>query len=162
MSAAQGRRTLVLGGIRSGKSEYAEALLADSQPVRYVATARPVSADAEWSARIAAHRRRRPAGWRTTEVGDDPLALLDVLSDAEPPGGESSDAVADRIAAAVAAGPARLVLVSPEVGLSVVPATEAGRRFADALGTVNRAVAAVCDGVVLVIAGNAVLVKGAP
>jgi|SRR5690606_1880313 len=181
MSAAQGRRTLVLGGIRSGKSEYAEALLADSQPVRYVATARPVSADAEWSARIAAHRRRRPAGWRTTEVGDDPLALLDVLSDAEPhehllvddlgtwvaavaelPGGESSDAVADRIAAAVAASPARLVLVSPEVGLSVVPATEAGRRFADALGTVNRAVAAVCDGVVLVIAGNAVLVKGAP
>jgi adenosylcobinamide kinase/adenosylcobinamide-phosphate guanylyltransferase len=53
-----------------------------------------------------------------------------------------------------------LVLVSPEVGLSVVPATAAGRVFADWLGTVNREIAARCDGVVLVVAGNAVAVKG--
>jgi adenosylcobinamide kinase/adenosylcobinamide-phosphate guanylyltransferase len=55
---------------------------------------------------------------------------------------------------------ARLVLVSPEVGLSVVPATRSGRIFADALGLTNRSIAMVCDRVVLVIAGYAVPVKG--
>ena len=52
------------------------------------------------------------------------------------------------------------MLVSPEVGLSVVPATALGRAFADALGTLNRAMADVCDGVVLVVAGQPMWVKG--
>ena len=52
------------------------------------------------------------------------------------------------------------MLVSPEVGLSVVPATESGRRFADELGAVNQRLAALCDCVVLVVAGQPVTVKG--
>jgi adenosylcobinamide kinase/adenosylcobinamide-phosphate guanylyltransferase len=73
--------------------------------------------------------------------------------------GASVDSDVDELVDAVAAFTAPLVLVSPEVGLTVVPATEAGRRFADALGTVNQRLAAVCDRVVLVVAGQPVTVK---
>jgi adenosyl cobinamide kinase/adenosyl cobinamide phosphate guanylyltransferase len=87
------------------------------------------------------------------DLGTWVAALLDTTGDPFPPGEE--------LAAAVGASAARLVLVSPEVGLSVVPPTAAGMAFADALGATNRAVAAACAAVVLVIAGNAVPVKGA-
>lgn len=184
MSSTTWRRSLVLGGIRSGKSEYAEYLLAEEPKVRYVATARRSSADPGWAARIDAHRSRRPGGWTTVEVGADPFGLLDLLVAAEPNDALLVDDlgtwvagvtevlaleaaarhgfgnVVERVLSAVRACPARLVLVSPEVGLSVVPATESGRLFADALGSINRAVASACDRVVLVIAGNAVPVKG--
>ncbi|MDX6205912.1 MAG: adenosylcobinamide kinase / adenosylcobinamide-phosphate guanylyltransferase, partial [Frankiales bacterium] len=63
-------RTLVLGGARSGKSSYAEGLLADEPSVTYVATAATRSGDAEWAERIRLHRERRPAGWRTAEDAD--------------------------------------------------------------------------------------------
>jgi len=185
MSLTLWRRALVLGGIRSGKSEFAESLVAEAKQVRYVATARRNAVDPEWEARIEAHRARRPGTWSTTELGNDPLAMPDLLAGAGPSdtmlvddlgtwvagvteitSQEAADrarfnAVASRMAAAVRACPARLVLVSPEVGLSVVPATDLGRAFADALGTINRAIAAECDAVALVIAGNAVPVKGA-
>jgi nicotinate-nucleotide--dimethylbenzimidazole phosphoribosyltransferase len=176
------RRALVLGGIRSGKSEFAEGLVSGAGAVGYVATARTDPGDATWTARIEDHRARRPPPWTTAEVGDDPSALLDLLAGADPdrtllvddigawvaahlpdvtrvtaPLGD----VAGRLAAAVRACPARLILVSPEVGLSVVPTTAAGMMFADALGATNRAIAAECDAVVLVVAGNAVPVKGA-
>jgi adenosylcobinamide kinase/adenosylcobinamide-phosphate guanylyltransferase len=61
--------------------------------------------------------------------------------------------------AAVSAFGSTLVLVSPEVGLTVVPATASGRRFADELGTLNQRVAALCDQVVLVVAGQGVPIK---
>ena len=67
---------------------------------------------------------------------------------------------ADDLAEAVGVFAAPLVLVSPEVGLSVVPATSAGRRFADELGRLNQRIAAVCDRVVLVVAGQPMQVKG--
>jgi nicotinate-nucleotide--dimethylbenzimidazole phosphoribosyltransferase len=185
MSVQRWQRALVLGGIRSGKSELAEAMVAGQGRVHYVATARRTSGDAEWAARIDAHRTRRPANWTTDEVGEDPFALFDLLSGAEqtdallvddlgtwvaavsevvspePPPGRGLTVLADRLGAAVRACPAKVVLVSPEVGLSLVPATESGRVFADALGLTNRAVAASCDRVVLVVAGCAVPVKGA-
>jgi len=178
------RRALILGGIRSGKSEFAESLLATVLPVRYVATARRDPADQDWEARIEAHRARRPGTWATSDVGDDPLALPELLKSAGPHdalivddlgtwvaavteiiSGRTAnpvrfDTILGRLAAGIRASPATLVLVSPEVGLSVVPATAAGRTFADALGTTNRTVAAECDVVTLVIAGNAVPVKG--
>jgi adenosyl cobinamide kinase/adenosyl cobinamide phosphate guanylyltransferase len=173
------RRVLVLGGIRSGKSEFAEDLVADAEQVRYVATARRDIGDAEWAARIDAHRARRLGHWRTTEIGDTPLALTDVVATAESReallvddlGGwvgavmETTDALCwpdlvSELGTAVSGCAARLVLVSPEVGLSLVPATAAGRAFADSVGMVNRSIAAVCDVVVLVVAGNAVAVKG--
>lgn len=174
------RRALVLGGIRSGKSEYAETL-AHGGSVRYVATARRIPGDDDWNARIDAHRARRPAGWTTTEVGEHPLRLLDLLADADPSdtlliedlgtwvasvmevtSRAALDHTIEQFAGEVRGCPSRLILVSPEVGLSVVPATAETRAFADALGTANRAISAACDLVVLVIAGNAVPVKGGP
>jgi len=171
----------VLGGIRSGKSEFAESLVSGAESVRYVATARRDGADDAWTARIDRHRARRPAGWTTVEVGAEPSQLLNQLVAAGPGdtllvddlGGWVAAQMADvtevtpddygagRLADAVRDCPARLVLVSPEVGLSVVPATAAGLTFADAVGATNQAIAAACDAVVLVVAGNAVPVKGA-
>ncbi len=180
MTSPTWRRALVLGGTRSGKSEFAEALLSGATAVRYVATARRDKADAAWDRRIDAHRARRPAGWTTVEVGDDPWRLTTILAEAGPQdallvdelgtwigavmGLEDEDPPIDRMTtemgAAVRACPATLVLVSPEVGLAPVALTAVGRRFVDALGATNIAVAAACDVVSLVIAGNAVPVKG--
>ncbi|MEV0326281.1 bifunctional adenosylcobinamide kinase/adenosylcobinamide-phosphate guanylyltransferase [Micromonospora echinospora] len=171
---------LVLGGIRSGKSEFAEALVADAVTVRYVATATGGDPDdAEWAARLAAHRNRRPETWTTEETGDDPRRLADVLASAQPhetllvddlggwvtvlldPAHQPADDTVTiaELAEAVRACPARLVLVSPEVGLSLVPTTPLGRAFADALGSANQAVADACDAVALVVAGQACWLK---
>jgi adenosyl cobinamide kinase/adenosyl cobinamide phosphate guanylyltransferase len=168
-------RTLVLGGTRSGKSRYAEDLLPAEAPVRYVATARLDPDDAEWTARIETHRARRPAGWLTVEGAEltielvrpsaAPLLIDDLatwltreLDDAGAwdGGGASFAAVAARVAElahAVGRCPARLVLVSAEVGLGVVPATRSGRLFRDELGELNARLAQVCDEVVLLVAG---------
>jgi adenosylcobinamide kinase/adenosylcobinamide-phosphate guanylyltransferase len=167
-------RTLVLGGARSGKSAHAEGLLREAQ-VDYLATARRQPGDSAWEARIAAHVARRPAGWRTVEPTDLPSALraagsVPVLVDdiAVWLAGELDDAGAwvggkaavqacrDRCAelvSAVAICPVRLVLVSAEVGLGVVPATRVGQLFRDELGALNAELAAVCHEVLLVVAG---------
>jgi nicotinate-nucleotide--dimethylbenzimidazole phosphoribosyltransferase len=183
MGSPAWRHALVLGGTRSGKSEFAERLVADEPTVRYVATGRS-SADAEWARRIDAHRARRPIVWTTEEVGDDPGRLPSLLAAAQPsdsilvdeigtwvgalltPGdGTAATAALDEaiaaLGAAVRACPARLVLVSPEVGLAPVALTPLGRAFVDAIGSANIALAAACDAVVLVIAGQPVQVKGA-
>lgn len=163
----------MLGGTRSGKSAHAEGLLDGSDDVRYVATARRLPGDQEWDARIAAHRSRRPPSWATVEHADvaavlaepGPPLLVDdlgtwltgVLDDAgawaAPAGSDEVGARVAELVAAVAACPARVVLVSAEVGLGVVPGTPAGRRFRDELGTLNAALAEVCDEVVLLVAG---------
>ncbi|GAB3150238.1 hypothetical protein GCM10027290_37550 [Micromonospora sonneratiae] len=171
---------LVLGGIRSGKSEYAEALVGDASSVRYVATAVDAGHDdPDWAARIESHRVRRPAGWATEETGTDPARLIEVIASAKPdetllvddlggwvtalldPARQSADEVAriDELATAIRGCAARLVLVSPEVGLSLVPVTPLGRAFADTLGSANRAVAGSCDAVVLVVAGQPAWLK---
>lgn len=165
--------TLVLGGTRSGKSRHAEDLLGDDEPVRYLATARRIPGDPEWDARLDAHRARRSPAWSTVEspdvaglvrAGGGPLLVDDlatwltgVLDDAgawEAP--TVPDEVGRRVAElvdAVAAAPGRVVLVSAEVGLGVVPGTRAGRLFRDELGALNAALAAVCDEVLLLVAG---------
>lgn len=167
-------RTLLLGGARSGKSRHAEGLLAD-EVVDYLATARHDLGDAEWEERIAGHVARRPATWRTVEPADLPAALraprscpvlvddLGVWLTAElDDAGAWTEAeravprVRGRVAElveAVATCPVSLVLVSPEVGHGVVPATRAGRLFRDELGALNTAVAAACDEVLLLVAG---------
>ncbi|GAA5120045.1 bifunctional adenosylcobinamide kinase/adenosylcobinamide-phosphate guanylyltransferase [Pseudonocardia adelaidensis] len=166
-------RTLVLGGTRSGKSAHAEGMLPADAPVRYLATARRRPDDVEWSARIDAHRARRPPSWATLEDADvaavvragggpllvDDLAtwLTGVLDDAgawdAPAVPPAVGTAVDELVAAVAAAPGRVVLVSAEVGLGVVPGTRAGRLFRDELGALNAALAAVCDEVTLLVAG---------
>ncbi|MDR7278299.1 nicotinate-nucleotide--dimethylbenzimidazole phosphoribosyltransferase [Catenuloplanes atrovinosus] len=176
---------LVLGGIRSGKSEFAESLVSGATNVRYLATSAPVSLsdspdDPEWAARITAHRERRPETWETDEVGTDPGRLITALTEAKPdetllvddlggwagvlldPAHQPADDVktVQELAAAVRGCAARLILVSPEVGLSLVPTTTLGRAFADAVGTINQAMAAAVDAVVLVVAGQPTWLKG--
>lgn len=171
-------RTLVLGGIRSGKSDWAEATVgreSESKAVRYIATGPISDGDSSWSDRIAAHRARRPPGWTTVETNDLSTHLRDAAHTAtlvDDLGGWLTAALDRRgwdegpiesevgqLLAAVGDFAAPLVLVSPEVGMSVVPATAAGRRFADELGALNRRLAAVCERVVLIVAGQPVWVK---
>lgn len=168
-------RTLVLGGARSGKSAFAEQLVS-SGAVRYVATAVVDPADADFAERIAAHRTRRPAEWDVVEADPvevlreaTPATLVDDLGtwlagriDAHaawdaPRGTIAPDMAA--LVAAVAGYQERLVIVSPEVGLGVVPATDVGRLFRDEIGTLNQQLAQVCDEVFLVVAGQAMRVK---
>jgi adenosylcobinamide kinase/adenosylcobinamide-phosphate guanylyltransferase len=180
MEADSSVRTLVLGGIRSGKSQWAETAIAESagagQPVRYLATGVTPDGDAAWSERIAAHRQRRPSHWSTVETIELPTQLrsdsvtptlvddiggwLTAMMDrrgAWTTGSVAAD-VADLIDA-VGAFASPLALVSPEVGLTVVPPTTSGRRFADELGALNQRLAELCDRVVLVVAGQPLTVK---
>lgn len=173
-------RTLVLGGIRSGKSQWAEQAIADGLPagqaVRFLAPGPAGHDDAAWAQRIAAHRSRRPAHWSTIETDDiatqlrqtpDTPTLIDdlgtwltaALDRHNAWDGGSVAAPVDEVLAAVGDFTATLVLVSPEVGLTIVPATASGRRFADELGSLNQRVAQLCDRVVLVVAGQPVPIK---
>ena len=166
-------RVLVLGGARSGKSAHAESLLADRPEVTYLATsAPPAGDDADWAARLAAHRARRPAGWTTVETtapsellrGGTILvdsittwvaALLDqtgVWAD-EPGSAERLAGRCDALVNAWTMTPAHVVAVSDEVGLGVVPETRAGRLFRDTLGEVNQRLAGTADEVWFVVAG---------
>ncbi|WP_327240380.1 MULTISPECIES: bifunctional adenosylcobinamide kinase/adenosylcobinamide-phosphate guanylyltransferase [unclassified Streptomyces] len=178
------RRTLVTGGARSGKSVEAERRLETFPEVVYVATGGGRDGDAEWAARIGLHRERRPAAWRTEETcelvelleSDGPPLLIDCLSlwltdamdrvdawsdTAWANGGET--ALRKRIAELVGAvrGTRRTVVaVTNEVGSGVVPATASGRRFRDELGRLNAAFADECEHVLLVVAGQAVTLRG--
>lgn len=169
----------MLGGIRSGKSQWAEAELAEeagaSRPVRYLATGPEPVDDPEWAARVAAHRQRRQDRWsivETTDVAtqlrtqmiatlvDDIGSWLTAAMDRSNAwNGGSIAADVDDLLDAVGRFSAPLAVVSPEVGLTVVPATASGRRFADELGSLNQRLAAICDRVVLVIAGQPLAVK---
>ena len=154
--------TLVLGGARSGKSAVAERLAAEAGPdVIYVATG--VVTDDDMAARIAAHQQRRDPSWTTVEAADDLVALIAGLAD-RPALVDSLGAWVARVdgftvdvaglVAALRARPAPTVVVSEEVGLGVHPETDVGRRWRDALGDVNRAVADAADDVLLVVAGR--------
>jgi adenosylcobinamide kinase / adenosylcobinamide-phosphate guanylyltransferase len=172
-------RTLVLGGIKSGKSRWAEAAIAESlgpvEPVRYLATGSVVDTDPAWLRRIAQHRDRRPRHWSTVESHDIPTDLRQpppapTLVDDVPGwltaaldrrgwenGSVSTDV--DELLAAVASFDSPLVLVSHEVGLTIVAPTVSGRRFTDELGALNQRLAALCDRVVLMVAGQPLQIK---
>ena len=175
-------RTLVTGGVRSGKSVVAEklvtesaALLSATTPVTYVATG-PAADDPDWADRIAAHRSRRPDSWQTVETGDLAPAItaltgpalvdclgtwlttvLDELEVWEAPRESWEKALHARTEAVVAAWascPHHVVAVTNEVGWGVVPEHRSGRIFADELGRLNQAVARASDRVLLVVAGH--------
>ena len=174
-----GRRVLVLGGTRSGKSASAERMLAGHGRVDYVATGAPPGAgDAEWDARVREHQRRRPAGWRTVETlavdhalaepGSGEPVLVDCLTTwlarvMDECGAWDGAAGADRALAAQVDSlveawrltPRHVIAVSNEIGSGVVPQTASGRRFRDELGLLNARIAAASDEVWLCTAGIA-------
>ncbi|MFD5573194.1 MULTISPECIES: bifunctional adenosylcobinamide kinase/adenosylcobinamide-phosphate guanylyltransferase [Streptomyces] len=178
------RRTLVLGGARSGKSVEAERRLESFPDVLYVATGGVRGGDTEWAERVAAHRERRPGSWRTLETcdvvpllaEDGPPLLIDCLSlwltdamdsvgawdDAEW-GGGGERALRERVREltdAVRRTRRVVVAVSNEVGSGIVPATASGRRYRDELGRLNAAFAEQCEHVLLLVAGQALVLRG--
>ncbi|MFI2348925.1 bifunctional adenosylcobinamide kinase/adenosylcobinamide-phosphate guanylyltransferase [Streptomyces sp. NPDC019443] len=177
------RRTLVTGGARSGKSLEAERRLETFPEVLYVATSGHREGDAEWAARVSLHRERRPGSWRTSETCDlvpvlaeeGPPVLIDCLSlwltdamdrvgawDDATWAADGEQALHERVAELVAAvrqTTRTVVAVTNEVGSGVVPATASGRRFRDELGRLNAAFAAECEHVLLVVAGQAVVLR---
>jgi adenosylcobinamide kinase/adenosylcobinamide-phosphate guanylyltransferase len=169
--------TLVLGGVRSGKSRYAQSEAARFSRVTFVATAQRF--DAEMRRKIAAHRRERPKGWKTVEAsagaldavirceGQKAEALLvdclttycgGLLSQSRSESGRRGHVEA--LVEAIRASPASLLIVSNEVGSGVVPAFKSGRLFRDLLGEMNQQVARVADRVVLLVAGIPIAIKG--
>lgn len=169
---------LVLGGVRSGKSRYAQRLAATSSRVTFIATAQSRD-DEEMRQKIARHRAERPAHWTTVEepleldravqlAGQDcdailidcltlfSAALLEACENDEP----GIAARIDRLCAALRTAPCRVILVSNEVGSGVVPAYESGRRFRDLVGEINQRVASVADTVLLMVAGLPLALKG--
>ena len=169
---------LILGGARSGKSRLAERLAGESGlPVTYIATSQPL--DGEMSARIAQHRARRPAGWGLIE---EPLALAAALRAQAAPDrcllvdcltlwlthllmlDDTARLAAERDALldCVAALPGRVLLVSNETGLGVVPLGELSRRYVDEAGWLHQALAERCGRVVFTVAGLPMTLKGEP
>ncbi len=167
------RVTLVLGGARSGKSAHAESL-AEGVPgdLVYIATATP--GDAEIAARIAEHKARRGARWRTVE---EPLDLAGALARNALPGsvalvdcltlwlanvmaaGRDPAAETGQLARALAGAAGPVVLVANEVGLGIVPDNVLARAFRDHAGRLNQAVAGVADRVIFVAAGLPMTLK---
>ena len=160
--------TFVLGGARSGKSAYAEALVtAHPPPWTYVATAQAF--DAEMRTRIDTHRAARVPGWTTVEA---PVELAEALRASGPVLVDcltlwlSNLMLSERDIDAATAKLLRLldrpnptVLVSNEVGLGIVPDNALARAFRDAAGRLHQAVAARADRVVLMAAGLPMVLK---
>lgn len=172
---------LILGGARSGKSNYAELLVAENSSAytrHYVATA--TAFDDEMAARIAHHKTNRGSGWVEHECPNDleqqierftsqDIVLIDCLTlwinnviynqgqPIEPL--QISDRVG-RLVKMLAASEANLVVVSNEVGLGVIPMGEVTRLFVDHAGWMNQAIAKVADKVTFVAAGLPMVLKG--
>ncbi len=165
--------TLILGGARSGKSAYAEQLAKDSGlPVTYIATAQVY--DSEFSQRIAHHRNRRPVEWQLVEepffladaierhASPDRCLLVDCLTlwlaqwicdDCHPPQDKTWEAEQQELLDLLPTLPSNIILVSNEVGMGIVPLGEINRRFQDAQGRLNHAVAALSQRAIFIAAG---------
>src|ERR1700678_2218321 len=166
--------TLVLGGVRSGKSHYAQQLGERAARVVFVATA-TAGDDDEMQRKVERHQSSRPLHWQTVE---EPLRLAEAIArygpscdlmiidcltffaanllDAQ---GDEQSAV-EALCKALQSPPCSIVLVSNEVGSGVVPAYPSGRRFRDLLGEMNQSVARVASNVLLLVAGLPLVLKG--
>ena len=168
-------RTFLLGGARSGKSSLAARWAAErSNNVSCIVTA--TASDAEMAARIDLHRRERPQHWRVreepiqlgnalqAESGTDNVVLIDCLTlwtanCLWPPTSPTEPDIAawhterDAFLASLRAATGEVIIVSNEVGTSLVPENAAARLFRDEQGRLNQLVAAACDAAFLVTAG---------
>lgn len=174
--------TFILGGARSGKSAYAERLAGESGlPVTYIATAR--IGDSEFAERVKHHRERRPAHWTLLEAPLDLAGALrdadaqghcvlidcltlwlanllcppDATPDAAPPLPHAAFDAFDRALADVRG---KVIVVSNEIGLGVVPLGSVTRLYVDELGRLNQRVAAASTRAVLMAAGLPLALKG--
>lgn len=170
---------LILGGARSGKSALAEKLAHRGRRVLFVATAE--ARDEDMKRRIAAHRERRPSGWDTLEEPLDLVAalrpllnrydtfLLDCITlwvsnllldePARAEDGSRIPGAARELMDLIAESPATWILVSNEVGQGIVPSSDLGRAYRDALGRVNQVAASRANKVYLMTAGLALELK---
>jgi adenosylcobinamide kinase / adenosylcobinamide-phosphate guanylyltransferase len=165
--------TLVLGGVRSGKSHYAQQLGERAARVVFVATAHAY--DDEMRRKVDRHRSSRPQHWQTVE---EPLALAEAVTQYGPAcdlmiidcltlfaanlldaDGDAQTGI-DALCLALQSPPCAVVLVSNEVGSGVVPEYPSGRRFRDLLGEMNQSVARVASNVLLLVAGLPLVLKG--
>jgi adenosylcobinamide kinase/adenosylcobinamide-phosphate guanylyltransferase len=169
-----GSLTLVTGGVRSGKSLFAESLVKPAPSVVFLATALPT--DEEMAARIAQHRARRPASWETVEepldlggaakeITSEAVLLVDCLGVwvANLLAGDSTEAeIYERVNGflrAVSERQGRTVAVTNEAGMGIVPPYPLGRLYRDILGRVNQQVAEAADAVYLLVCGIPVRIK---
>lgn len=171
-------KTLILGGVRSGKSRYAAELARElSLPVTLIVTGAPL--DEEMQKRIEEHRSSRPADWRVVE---EPIRLAAALSAASSPQriiivdcltlwlsnllcGNDVHALrreTERLLATLPTLPGHCMMVANEVGLGIVPLNALARRFSDEAGALHQALAARCGQVVLMAAGLPITVKSPP
>lgn len=171
-------KTLILGGVRSGKSRLAERLAGDSgTPVTYIATA--TANDDEMRARILAHRAQRPDHWHLIE---EPLMLAAALREHASAGHcilvdcltlwltnllTAEDATAlerERMALleALPGLPGQIILVSNETNMGIMPLGELSRRYCDEAGRLHQDLAQCCDRVILTVAGLPHILKGEP
>jgi len=170
--------SLILGGVRSGKSRLAEQLArASGLPVTYLATA--TASDGEMRERIAAHQARRPSDWRLIE---EPLALPKVLASecqagrcvlvecltlwlanllwTDEPGRLDAELAALDALLPKLAG--TIIFVGNEVSLGVIPVNDLARRYGDLAGSLHQRIAAEAEQVVLTVAGLPLVLKGPP
>lgn len=174
MENASPGAVLVLGGARSGKSAFAERLVGETGLSRhYLATGR--AWDEEMRERIARHRIDRGEGWQTHEEPIELVRQLELLDDAANVilvdcltlwvtnlMMEERDMAQEfaRLAAFVPTVRAKLVLVSNEVGLGIVPENRMAREFRDHAGRLHQAVAQVATEVYFIAAGLPLKMKG--
>jgi adenosylcobinamide kinase / adenosylcobinamide-phosphate guanylyltransferase len=178
---------LITGGVRAGKSRFAEALALAQGGERDVCFAATAEAkDQEMAARIAAHRARRPTGWATVEaprrvaarlveVGPARVVLVDCLTMlvsnvllAQPEPAEWNvawrevESEIDGLLELTAGAVHSTILVTNEVGLGIIPMSRLSRLYLDLLGSANQKVAATANTVYLVVSGIPVVIKPAP
>jgi adenosylcobinamide kinase / adenosylcobinamide-phosphate guanylyltransferase len=170
------RIVLVTGGVRSGKSRYAQDLAMRGRQVAFIATAE--GRDDDMKRRIARHQEERPANWKTVEA---PVALPEAIArcgtefdtilvdcltmwtsnllESEGGSGEKILAQADRLVEVVRKAEATVIFVTNEVGGGIVPDNDMARFYRDMLGFINQRMAAVADEVVLLVAGCPLFAK---
>ncbi len=170
---------LILGGVRSGKSDFAQSLAEGESEVVFLATAK--ASDPEMRARIESHKQSRPESWRTIEADLDPgqalmgreakavildcltVLVANIMEEASLAKKDSAKLIEGRLESIIKAADEsglRLIVVSNEVGSGIVPVAGVAREYRDHLGKANQRFAAQAKEVYLMVAGIPVKIKG--